>query len=197
NNITGNCYRVTVAEQISIALEPLTGKLSRLGAVYKSGELTSEIALDEARKLAAQQGFELISFDARTPSDLAAAADLFKQHQVQAVFLSSDSVIAASDEIALRPIVTAFPTVCALESTIRRGGLVGRVADWNELCRHGAQIGIEILEGAQPSTIPIGRTPAARTILNTETAGRLGIKVPNGFAEQASMVDQGSSRSKK
>ncbi len=185
NNITGNCYRVTVPEQIANALEPLVGKLTRLGAVYKSGELTSEIALDEARKLSAQQGFELVTFDARTPSDLAAAAALFKQHQVQAVFLSSDSVIAASDETALKPVVSAFPTVCALESTIRRGGLVGRVADWNELCRRGAQIGIEILEGAQPSSIPIGRTPAARTIINLATARQLGLNVPAGFLDSA------------
>ncbi|NLI78384.1 MAG: butyrate kinase [Candidatus Riflebacteria bacterium] len=189
NNIAGSSYRVEVAQQIATALEPLVPDLKRLGVVCKSGELQSEIQLDEVREVAARQGFEVTVFDVRTPADLAAAAIHFATQKVQAVFLPADTVSAVADEAALAPVVRSFPTLCALELVIQRGGLAGRIADWDDLCRRGAGLAIEILEGKPPGTLPIYRNPAARTVINPATAKTLGLKLPPAFLESATPVE--------
>ncbi|MBF0501187.1 MAG: butyrate kinase [Candidatus Riflebacteria bacterium] len=185
NNIAGNCYRIDIENQIKEGLCPLIPGLKRLGVIYKSGELQSEIQLDETREVGQKLGFEVICFDCQTPEDLTSGAVFFRKQLVQAVFLASDTTAAGATEQHLMPLTEKIPTLCALESTVKKGGLVGRVADWDSLCKDSVGIGLDILEGAAPAKIPISRNPNARTIINLRTAKMLGIKPSEEFMKSA------------
>lgn len=192
NNMTGSSFRVEVARQFP-ALALLVSDLKRMGVVYRSGELQSEIQLDEVRDVGARQGFEVIPFDVHDPADLASAAIHFRAQQVQAVFLPADTTIGAADEEYLAPIVQVFPTLCALELVIQRGGLVGHVADWDDLCRQGAKLGIEILEGKAAGTLPIYRPSTTRTVVNAATASALGLPLSSTVLKETRVINLCSS----
>ncbi|MBF0547951.1 MAG: butyrate kinase [Candidatus Riflebacteria bacterium] len=187
-NITGSSYRVPIKEQIEMGILKVVPNLSKLGVVYKSGELQSEIQLDETREICGKMNIQVCPFDAQTQTDFPSAADYFKSKNVQAVFLVSDTTTAAAEEKWINSITSVFPTLCALGSNLRKGGLIGRIADWEKMCRKSSDIVVNVMEGASPSTIPIIRNAEAQTVLNQQVAQKLGINLSSELMESIDVV---------
>ncbi|MFC1742723.1 ABC transporter substrate-binding protein [Candidatus Riflebacteria bacterium] len=181
NNITGTCYRISVIDQIQSGLLGLVPELKTLGVVYHSGELQSEIQLDESQMACKKLGIELVSFDVHSDKDFSRAADFFKSREVEAVFLVSDTCSASASEDVLKEITGKFPTLCGLISVIRKGGLVGRIADWDAIGQQAADMVLKILHGSKASEIPIRKNPQARTVLNMDTLNALNLKPSKKF----------------
>ena len=176
NNVTGSSYRVDAGEQLRKAILPVVPGLKRLGVVYQSGELQSEIQLDEVRAASAAAGLTVLAYDAQSPDELDAAADYFLAEGAEAVFLVSDSASTFADERALEKLTGALPTAAALGRTVRAGALVGRIARWEDVSARGADMVLRVLEGATPSSIPIYRNPPIETVVNRGTLRRLGLE---------------------
>ena len=184
-SLTGTCYRVEILEQIKEGLLPIDPNTKRLGIVYRSGQRQSEIQMDEAQTACAAFDIEAIPFDAQDPDDLQEAANFFKKHKVDAVYLGSDTAVAGANEQQLHKLVSSFPTLCALDSTIQKGGLVGRIADWEKICNDAANLSLKVLEGTSIAQLPIIRHPSARTVVNLQTAKKLKLKISKEFINRA------------
>ncbi|MFH0902501.1 MAG: ABC transporter substrate-binding protein [Pseudomonadota bacterium] len=186
-NVTGSCYRVDATEQIQSGLLGLVPGLRRLGVVYRAGELQSEIQLDEVQASCGQLGIEVVSYNGQSGSELAGAADFFLSAGVQAVFLLSDSTSNNATEAELAKLVGTLPTLGALETALRRGVLVGRVARWEELCERGAEMVLRVLEGTAARSLPVYRGGKLKTVFNARTARLLGLEPT---AELMASVDE-------
>ncbi|MBF0406608.1 MAG: butyrate kinase [Candidatus Riflebacteria bacterium] len=188
NNITGTSYRVDINKQISEGILKLIPDLKRLGVVYKSGELQSEIQLDEASETSEKLGITLMKFDAQTSSDLKNARDYFSEKNVEAVLLLSDTTLAGADESELQFIVSNFPTCCSLRSMLLKGGLIGVIADWDSINKKATDMMIQILDGTSPSSIPILKNPDAKIVINARTLKRFNLAENNELLNSADEV---------
>ncbi len=189
--LTGTCYRVEIKEQIKEGLLPICQKIKRLGIVYRSGQRQSEIQMDEAQTACATLDITAVPFDAQSPDDLQAAAAFFKKHKVEAVYLGSDTAVAGASEKQLAKLVTNFPTLCALESTIHKGGLVGRIASWEKICNDASSLSMKVLEGMSLAQLPIVRNPEPQTVINVDSAKKLKLKLKKEFVKKAAKTIKG------
>ncbi|MBF0409899.1 MAG: butyrate kinase [Candidatus Riflebacteria bacterium] len=169
NNITGTSYRINIETQIKKGILSLMPNLKRLGVVYKTGELQSEIQLDEATDVTERLGITLVKFDAQNPGDLKDAEEFFRENNVEAVLLVADTTLASADELSLQHIVSNFPTTCTLKSVLRKGGLVGVIADWTTINRKATDMIVQMLEGTPPSSISVVKDTEAKVYVNAKT----------------------------
>jgi butyrate kinase len=175
SNVTAASYRVPVAAQLHV-LAGLVPDLKKVGVVYRSGELQSELQLDEVRQTCAGLGMTVLTCDAQSPSEFDAAAERFVAEGAEAAFLLSDSTSACADTATLAKLVGVLPTLGALDSTLPHGVLIGRVARWEEVTKKGSEMVLRILEGTRASSMPVFMECPAKTVLNMRTARKLGIK---------------------
>ncbi len=175
NNVTATSYRVSVMQQLQV-LVGFVPDLRKIGVVYRSGELHSEIQLDEVREVCSTLGIAVVELDARSTSDLDTAADRFVEQGAQAAFLVSDSTSACADARSLERLVGALPTLGALDTTVQHGVMVGRVARWDEVAEKGSEMVIRVLEGIPASSIPVFSECAVKTVLNMRTVRKLGLE---------------------
>lgn len=177
DNITGTYYRVCIAEQLDKGLIPLKGKVKRLGMFYTSGELHTEIQLDEAKELAAERKISLFSFEVHNEEDMLKSIDFFKEKNIDALFLPSDTVTTQASRKTITAISHEFPTFCALRSAVLKGGLVSYCANWRSLCETSAKVAARILSGVEPHGIPFVGSAEHQLIINLQTAKHFGIKI--------------------
>ncbi|MDQ7826657.1 MAG: ABC transporter substrate-binding protein [Candidatus Eremiobacteraeota bacterium] len=176
-NVTGTYYRVSLAEQLDKGLIPLVDTVKRLGVIYNTGELHSEIQLDEAKKLASERGFELFPFDVQNPGDLHRALEFFQDQEIDALFLPADTMTPQVAKKDIKALAEKFPALCALRSAVQKGGLVSYCANWRNLCQVSAKSAVRILNGESPDKIPFVGPQEHQLIVNLETARALGLSV--------------------
>jgi butyrate kinase len=176
-NITGTYYRVSLAEQIDRAFAPLLGRPKRLGIIHNSDEIHSQIQIDEAKKLAAERKFELFAFEGQHEDDFIKALDYFKEKKIDALFLLADTTTSDVSRKTITTLAHTFPTLCALRSTVLKGGLVAYCANYESLCDRSAAIAVRILAGEKPHHIHFSGPDEYRLIINLQTAAKLGLEV--------------------
>lgn len=183
-NICGTCYRTGIYEQLTKGLLKLIPRVKRLGIIYKIGEVASEIQYDEALKAAKELQIKLIPFVAYNEKQILDSIKFFKDKKVDAVFLPSDINFAQAKRDTILAISSKFPTLCALRSTIVKGGLVGWCSNFVGMCNRGAKMAVKVLSGTKPSDIPIERPLTGRLVLNLQTAKTLNLKIPKAVLKQ-------------
>jgi len=184
-NLAANAYRINLKDQLEKGLWRILPDARRLGFIYHAGVLHAEIQHDEARALSEHLEFELIDFEAEEEQQLNAAVDFFRRKKVDAVILSSDTTLAEASSRAMTRLVTRFPTLCALASTVHKGGLMAYCADWRKVCRRGAQQVVQVLAGRDPGTLPVEYPPDSGLIINLKTAAAMKIPIPQEILEEA------------
>ncbi len=190
NNITGTYYRVSLAEQLDRGLSRVMKSFRRMGLIHTTGEIHSEIQLDEANRVAGEKGFELFPFDVQNEEELPRAVTYFEERAVDVVYLLADTMIPVLPRKSLNALTQRFPTLCALKTTVQKGGLVAFCANYRSLCHQSAQIAVRILSGEKPQNIEFIGPDEHELIVNLDTAGALGIEINDDVRHSASELIQ-------
>lgn len=188
NNITGTCYRVSIKEQLSKGLLKLFPRIKKIGIIYRVGELHSEIQHDEAKEAARSLKLELVSFTAQDSSQISKSIEYFKKQKVEALFLPADSNFSLARRKEILKLSAVFPTLCALRSTVIKGGLLGLCANFTSVCIQGAKMAVKVLAGTKPSDIPIASPLAHQLIINVNTAKLAGIRISEKIKKSAELI---------
>jgi butyrate kinase len=187
-NIASSCYRLSITRQLREGLLRLFSQLRKLGFIYRTGELHSEIQRDEIRKAAKELKLGLVDFDMQEDDQLDEAVALFKEKGVEALFLSSDTNFTNMPRDLLAKLTRVFPTQSALKSTVVKGSLLSYSADFHDVGEQGARLAVRILSGESPADLPIAQPRGYDLTLNLQTAELLGITIPCHMIEDAHEV---------
>jgi butyrate kinase len=190
NNTTGTYYRVSLAEQLDRGLNRVLPSFGRMGLIHTTGEIHSDLQLDEALKVAGEKGFELFPFDVQNAEDMPRAVTYFEENAVDVVYLLADTLMPALSRKALQTVTHRFPTLCALRTTVQKGGLVAFCANYRSLCHQSAQIAIRVMAGEKPQNIDFAGPDEHELIVNLDTARKLGIEIGDDVKHGASELIQ-------
>jgi len=142
-------YSVPFEEQFNNTIAKIDKNIKKLGVTYQNGEIQSNIEHDEVRDFCKKNNIECISFDIQNHSDFSKAAEQFKKHKVQWVFLGSDNITATATPKELEQITDNFPTLCALQDICMHGGLVSYTIPWSSIYFNAADFGYKILNNIE------------------------------------------------
>ena len=171
--VTGLALQVSVREQLE-KLSELLPDVQRIGVLYDP--LKTQKRVSAARDAASQLGLKLVPVGVRVPGELMDQARLLAP-QVDAVWALDQSVMTQGSQRALTlfALRARLPLLAISKSYVDRGALAAVVPDLNELGRRAGEMMLEILQGAEPSSIPVESPPQCIVEVNAATSRRLGI----------------------
>ena len=189
-NITGISDMTPVRDQISL-LASLTD-ISAIGHVYSSGEANAVRLAEVAEEACRELGIEFVGTTVTTSAEVKQAAQSIAG-RVDAFYVSTDntvvSALASMGDVAATagiPILSADPT-----SADENGVFLAWGFDYYKMGRATGRLVVEVLEGADPASIPTRFMTSVDDIelfINLQIASDLGIDVPEDLVSKAATV---------
>jgi ABC-type uncharacterized transport system substrate-binding protein len=189
DNVTGISLGVPIREQFSV-LHSISKKAKRIGVIYTAPGNDSLIAT--ARQIASEQGMSLVTAPITSSTDIQKAmSEIIGNCDVLWIppdpSLNSDEVIRYIGSTSLSKQV---PCVGPSDRYVRSGAIFSLAPDTIEAGRMAGDLANKILQGTQPSKLPVQEILKPRVILNLKAASLLGLTIPKNVQDAASKVYQ-------
>ncbi len=174
-NVTGTSDMAPTASQLKMFKE-IDPNIKTIGILYNTSEANSEIQIEEVKKLAPEEGLEVITVGVSNVNELPQAIDSLL-NKVDAIYALSDNLIASSVELVSKKLIDKkIISVCAEETQVKGGLLVTNGLSYYELGKQTAKMAKKILvDKKDVSTIPVGVAEKTVTTVNIKTLEALGL----------------------
>jgi putative ABC transport system substrate-binding protein len=182
--------RDVVAKQLEL-YELLVPRLRRVLTLVDPEDPATERLLEEYRAAVAQlpRPLQLVIREASTDAELRRIFRSLRPGTVDGAFLLSPSLRLNHSALTIRLANRAgLPVQAHRKEWVEQGALYSYGMDLDPIGRAGARYVDRILDGASPADLPVEEIPTVDFAINLETAGKLGIKVPQEMIIRADQV---------
>lgn len=189
SNITGTTDMNPVADQVSLVKDFAPGA-KRLGIIYSSGEVNSEIQVSLAKEAAAAEGLEVVESTVTNSSEVQQAAqDLASK--VDAIYVPTDNTVVSAFASVVQAAEDAkLPLIAGESDSVANGALATYGIDYSKLGRQTGEMAIRILtQGADPATLAVEAQKEYELTVNTTTLKAIGLEMPASLKDRAVTVD--------
>jgi ABC-type uncharacterized transport system substrate-binding protein len=179
-----------VAESLQLAKTLFPG-LTSIGAPWNAGEHSSEACVVMARETAPKLGIKLLESNVENSSGVFEASTSLVARGAEALWVGCDLTV----NVALDSVVAAgkrgrIPVFTNQPPNARRGALFDLGANYREVGRLTGAIGVKILQGADPTKIPVKNVVPKSLWVNTEALKGLKEKwqIPQAVLARADVI---------
>lgn len=158
--------------------------LASVGLVWNTGEASSEACTLKAREIAPKLGIRLLEANVDNSAAVLEAAASLTARGVQALWVGCDLTV----NVALGSVVAAakkarIPVFTNIPPSAKQGALFDIGANYLEVGRRIGELGVKVLNGADPLAIPIENVVPLRLMANKMALRDL--REPWNFTEDA------------
>lgn len=190
-NVTGVVDAIPVERQFDLIKE-IVPDAKKIGIVYSSAEVNSEVQVKDAQDKAGEYGYEIVTQTVSTGADVQQATEALGD--VDAIYVPTDNTVVSSmaglSKVAEEKKIPVFGTE---EGTVEIGGVAANGIDFEKLGQQAGELAIKILkDGADPATTPV-ETPRDDSFiitLNPTMAEKQGATIPEKLLEGANIVGE-------
>ncbi|MDP9800933.1 putative ABC transport system substrate-binding protein [Arcanobacterium wilhelmae] len=186
-NVTGTTDLNPVAEQIGLVKKVLPNA-KRIGVIYSSGEVNSEVQVALAREEAKKLGMELVEKTITNSSEVVQAAQTLGD--VDAIYVPTDNAVVSALESVLQVAEQGKKLVVSGEAdSVQKGAALTYGLDYEKLGEQTGKMAVKILtEGGDPATMPVEAQEKPQLVVNPAAAERMGVPLPKDLVDQADRV---------
>ncbi|MDF2698721.1 MAG: transporter substrate-binding protein [Haloplasmataceae bacterium] len=186
-NVTGTSDMTPMEKQFELIQIAFPGK-TRIGIVYNTGEVNSQVQVDLAKSLKDQFGFTIIEKGITATSEIALAVDSIVD-EIDILYIPTDNKVASSIPVIMdRTLDKGIPVIASEAGMVEAGALLTEGLDYYNLGFQTGLMAADILDGKKPSEIPVETLKETQLIINELTLETLGITLPETVLERAQMV---------
>jgi putative ABC transport system substrate-binding protein len=189
-NVTGLSSQSpdTASKRLQL-LQEVVPRLRRLAILANVNWRGAVQEMDEVQTVAPTLGLDVVDkLELRSADDIAPAFAGLKG-EAQALYVSSDPLVAANRvRIITLALAARLPTSFVRRDYIASGGLMAYGPNFLDLNRRSGDFVDRILRGAKPADIPVEQPTKFDLILNLTTAKALGLNIPESFLLRADEV---------
>lgn len=189
-NVTGTVDAVPAEALVTQfeMIKELSPDAKKVGIVYASGEVNSEVQVKDAEKVAKDLGLEIVTKTVTTANDIAQATEALGD--VDAIYVPTDNmVVSGISSLVQVAEANKIPVVAAEPGTVEGGAVATYGIDYTKLGKQTGEMAIRILEGADPATTPVEAPSELSYVVNEAAAERMGVKIPQEILDQATIVE--------
>lgn len=186
-NVTGTSDAAPIGDQLDLLAE-IVPDAKKIGIVYSSGEVNSEVQVKAAKEAASERGMEIVETTVTTANDIAQAAETLGD--VDAIYVPTDNTVV-SGIASLIQVAEAkqIPVIGAESGTVEGGAVATLGIDYTKLGIQTGEMALKILQdGGDPATTPVEFSKEFTYVVNEGAAERMGVTVPKEILEQAELV---------
>lgn len=149
-------------------------ELSQVGVVWCTSETCSEACTVLARDEAGKLGIRLTEVPVVTSSEISDAVRALLARNVEAIWIGGDNIVElAAPAIIELALQAGLPVFANAPVHAENGALLGLGADYYQVGRAVGGLAADILEGREPSSIPVDNVVPQRLYVNTSILPRL------------------------
>ena len=182
-------YNVTGTTEIDLVKQVIPDA-HKVGIIYSSGEVNSQVQVKLANAEAKKQGLEVVEKTITNTAEVQQAAqDLASK--VDAIYVPTDNTVVS----ALASVVQAaedakIPLIAGEANSVAQGALATYGIDYSKLGYQTGEMAIRILkEGAEPASLPVEAQKDYELTVNTTTLKALGLELPASLKDRAVTIE--------
>ena len=163
--------------------------VKRLGAIFDRGAQEYQSRKASHEKAAKAVGLELVSAEFTNFEAIARILANFKRAGIPAAEVTASfALLGRRREVANLAALNGIALVAHRYEWAEAGAVLTYGVDVAESHRRAARIADRILKGAKASAIPVERVQKFELVINTRTAGTLGLQIPKPVLQRADRV---------
>lgn len=184
SNVTGTSDLTPVADQIDLITE-IRPETKKIGIVYSSGEVNSQVLVELAREAAKSHGIEIVEATVTNAGELKQATEALGD--VDAIYTPSDNLVISGIGAIVGVAEERGILVVGADAAHVEGGAVATIGiDYEKLGHQTGEMAVRILkDGADPATMAVETSNALQLVLNLESAKRIGVELPAELVDRA------------
>lgn len=181
-NVTGVSDMNPMGGQVALIQEILPN-VKKIGIVYSSGEVNSEVQVKQAKEAAEAAGIEVVTATVTNSSEVQQGAqsidaDVFLIPTDNIVVSAAESVIQVAEQ-------KGIPVIASDTDTMARGAAAGLSVNYTQQGKDAAKIALRLLAGEKASAIPVETQKEFDLYVNVEAAKKQGIELPQAVIDRA------------
>ncbi|KAM9864520.1 hypothetical protein ACIFOC_02678 [Leucobacter aridicollis] len=186
-NVTGTSDLAPFDEQLALLKEVAPGA-KKVGIVYASGEVNSQVQVDAVTEAAGPLGLEVVTKTVTTANDIAAATEALGD--VDAIYVPTDNMVVAGIASLVQVAEDKqIPVIGAEAGTVEGGAVITLGIDYTKLGYQTGEMALKVLEGADPATMPVEVSNEFAYVVNEGAAERMGATIPEAILAEAEKVE--------
>jgi len=185
--VTGASDWADVYLQVKLGMDIYPAE--RLGIVYNAGEPNSVVQLNELKKVQSSLNItEIVEATVDSTAGVYAAAQSLVG-RVDAIWEPSDNTVAGAIDSVVKVCEDNDIPLFASDVGMAEGGCIsGYGLDYYVNGQTAGELAARVLEGEDPATIPIAKTPMTIIYLCPDAAERMGVTIPPEVLATATQV---------
>ena len=186
-NVTGTSDLTPVAKQMELITE-LVPEAKTVGVIYTTSEINSEVQVKMAEEAASNLGLQVIRVGVTTVNDIPqAVASVIDK--VDVMYAPTDNLIASSMPVLWNACLDKkVPIVAGVDTMVIDGGIATEGIDYYQLGYETGLMAAQVLEGKDPSTMPINTLQNTTLIVNQKNAEAIGLSIPDSILKGAEII---------
>ena len=186
-NVTGTTDMTPVKEQLEL-LQKIVPTARKVGVIYNSGEVNSQVQVDIAHEAAQDLGLEIIEATVTGSAEVMQIAQSLIG-KVDAFYVPTDNVVASSISSVVAIAEDHDIPLILGERGMVDGGALGTIGiDYYKLGRQTGEMAFRVIQGENPAEMPIESLQDIDVVLNRGAAERMGVTIPAEILEQAKEI---------
>jgi len=186
-NVTGTSDLNPVADQMELLAE-IAPDAKKVGIVYSSGEVNSEVQVELAKDAAADLGLTIEEATVSNSAEVQQAAQSLDD--VDAFYVPTDNIVV-SGVAALIQVAEQqqIPVVSGDSGPVEEGAVATLGLDYTKLGYQTGEMAVQILQdGADPAEMAVETSNDVSLIINPAAAERMGVTLPDAVVDRADQV---------
>ncbi len=185
-NITGTSDLIPTEKQVDLMMQILPN-LKKVGVIYNSSEINSEVQVKAFKKYAESKGLTVVEGTVSSVNDVPQVAQNLVRSGIEAVYIPTDNVMASAIPSLLKVTNEAkIPVFPSEEALVKAGCIAVYSLNYEQLGFQAGVMAAAILNGSKPSEMPIERQNNMSLVINKEAASLIGLTIPSDVLSKAS-----------
>lgn len=170
-------------------LREIVPNMRRVVTFYNPANVAAVESIKEAKAATRRLGLELIERQVSSNEELQKALQAFKAGEADAYLAASDAMLDSQAQSVVAMLnATKLPSMFYLQQVVADGGLASYSPDFLEGGRISATYVHKILEGTNPSDLPVEQLDKLLLIINLKTARQIGLSIQESILIRADKV---------
>lgn len=188
-NITGTSDAVSASMIMDLAFQ-ITPDIKTIGALYNSGEPNSVSVINDLKDYVEQKGLTLVEAPVMNSSEVLQATSYLAE-KADVVFSPIDNTVASTMPIVTQTLIDAkVPFYVGADSMVNDGGLATYGINYTVLGKETGKMVAQILNGANPGSIPVMTMKDMDIYINPQTAEKIGVTFPQEVLDKATVLGE-------
>ena len=182
-NVTGTNDMNPIREQMELIREFLPD-VQTVGLLYTSSEDNSILQIEEAKAILEEMNLDYVEQTVTGSNDVQQAVQSIVT-RCDAIYIPTDNTFASAMPLVGSVVMeSGTPVICGATGMVEAGGLITLGLNYYNLGYQTGEMAAQVLEGADPASMPVQSQNQYDYVVNEEMLSALGMELPQSLLEK-------------